>query len=97
MGFGVWGLGCIDRDHDVKFSGRPLLDPRHVQLAISHGFRASGLGLLSPPPHTSGHILRSTMALDAWHVVLGNSWYLLNNYNCTYDPLISPLSALIWL
>ena len=28
---------------------------------------------------------------------LGGSWYLLTNYNCTYNPLISPISVLIWL
>ena len=26
---------------------------------------------------------------------LGGSWYLLTTYSCTYNPLISPLSALI--
>ena len=27
--------------------------------------------------------------------VLGGTWFLLANYNCTDNPLISPLSALI--
>ena len=29
--------------------------------------------------------------------LLGDSWYLVTNYNCTYSPHISPLSALRWL
>ena len=30
-------------------------------------------------------------------LLLGGSWYLLANDNCTSNPLISPLSALVWL
>ena len=29
--------------------------------------------------------------------LLGGSWYLLTNYNSTYNPLMKPSSALIWL
>ena len=66
---------------------------------------------VSPPPHPGrrpvgrpGTVMREDLAqrrrskrLNFFWGVLGGSWYLFTSSNGTYNPLISPLSALIWL
>ena len=55
------------------------------------------LGLVSghPPPKHPRQAFGSGCKLKSWVSLLEGSWYLLTNFNCTYHPLISPLSALI--
>ena len=62
-----------------------------------------GNDLINPEQFWGSLCVLQTLHLQKFHSQLrkveaiGGSWYLFTNLNCTYNPLISPLSALIWL
>ena len=59
------------------------------------GRACSVAGQRQMPIRGVDHVLVAAMYYSAG--VLGGSWHLLTNYNCTYNPLISAISALIYL
>ena len=79
-------------------------------ISLLLGFRVYGLGFRVSLLFCVGAYLDVMSAIapedvppSAWQLreltrpLLGGSWYLLTTYNCTYNPLLSPFSALIWL
>ena len=73
-------------------STRLFFGPRDNSIRTRENLR----NMVKPP--TARSFFHHRAALPWWEGdMLGGSWYFVTNSNCTYSPLVSPLSALIWL